>query len=169
MSPIFEILLALASIAGVFVGFGALVVLSDHGAARISEMHSVRAVVLIGIITLVGALMPVGLGSFELSDRVLWGWSGGAFLVLIWFSLTHSTNRPVLLTMMRTDLKASLFFWLVLEPPIQIPLLFCIFGTFPQHAPAFYVVAVVVNLFQCALTLVQVVFARVQRLGDGSP
>lgn len=166
MDPIFEILVALAGIAGVFVGFGALVVLSEHDDAVASEMHMVRSVVTIGLLTLVGALVPVALGSFGVDDRLLWGWSGGAFLVLIWFGLLHPTNRPVLATMMRADLKASLFFWLILEPLIQLPLFLCMFGILTQYAHAFYMIAVVINLIQCAQTLIQVVYARVERADD---
>ena len=110
MDPIFEIYVALAGIAGVFVGFGALVVLSDYDDAVISEMHMVRSVVTIGLLSLVGALVPVALGSFGVGERLLWGWSSAAFLTLIWF-----------------------------------------------------------GLLQCAQTLIQVVYARVERVDDRSP
>lgn len=149
-----------------FVGFGALVVLSEYDDAVVSEMHMVRSVVTIGLLTLVGALVPVALGSFGVSDRLLWGCSGGAFLFLIWFGLLHPANRPVLVAMMRADLKASLFFWLVLEPLIQIPLFLCVFGILPEYARAFYMIAVIINLIQCAQTLIQVVYARVERAGN---
>jgi hypothetical protein len=163
LSPTSDLLAALAGIAGIFVGFGALVVLSDDSAATTEELHMVRAVVSIGLITLVGALIPLGLGGFGLEDRQLWGWSSAAFLAVIWFGLLHPTNRPVLATMFRTNLRAALFFWLVLEPPIQVPLLLGVFGVFSSHASALYIVAVVLNLFQCAQTLVQVVYIRVNR------
>lgn len=168
MNPIFEIFVALAGIAGVFVGFGALVVLSKYDDTVASEMHMVRSVVTIGLLTLVGALVPVALGSFGVDDRLLWGWSGGIFLFLIWLGLLHPTNRPVLVTMIRADPKASLFFWLVLEPLIQVPLFLCVFGVFPRYAHAFYMIAVIINLIQCAQTLIQVVYARVERTDDRS-
>ena len=162
MSPVVDLLASLAAIAGIFVGFGALVVLSDDSESTVGELHMVRSVVTIGLLTLVGALIPLGLGEFGLGDRTLWGWSGGLFLALIWFGLLHPANRPVH-AMVRTDPRAAAFFWLVLEPPIQVPLLFCVFGIFPQHAAAFYTLAVVLNLFQCAQTLVQAVYMRVER------
>ena len=168
MDPIFEIFVGLAGIAGVFVGFGALVVLSDHDETVVSEMHMVRSVVAIGLLTLVGALVPVGIASFEVDNRLLWGLSGGVFLALIWMGLLHPTNRPVLATMMRSDLKASLFFWLVLEPLIQVPLFFCLFGVLPEYAHALYMIAVIINLIQCAQTLLQVVYARVDRVNRTS-
>jgi len=65
--------------------------------------------------------------------------------------------------MIRNDPRAALVFWLVLEPPIQVPLVLCVLGIFPQHAQALYTLAVVVNLLQCAQTLVQVVYGRVDR------
>lgn len=120
MDPVFEIFVALAGIAGIFVGFGSLVVLSEHDDAVVPELHMVRSVVSIGLLTLVGALVPVAVASFGVDGRLLWGVSGGAFLALIWIGLLHPTNRPGLATMMRSDVKASLFFWLVLEPLIQV-------------------------------------------------
>lgn len=167
MSPALDLLAALAGIAGIFVGFGALVVLAEDHEATKHELHMVRAVVAIGVLTLVGALIPLGLSGFDLGARALWGWSSAAFFGLIWFSLLHPTNRPVIVTMIRTDLRAALFFWLVLEPPIQIPLVLVIFGVSPRFAPALYTVAVVINLLQCAQTLVQVVYLRVERSGSG--
>jgi len=163
MSPVVDLLASLAAIAGIFVGFGALVVLSDDSESTVGELHMVRSVVTIGLLTLVGALIPLGLGGFGLGNRTLWGLSGGLFLALIWFGLLHPANRPVLATMIRTDPRAAAFFWLVLEPPIQVPLLFCVFGIFPQHAASLHTLAVVLNLFQCAQTLVQVVYMRVER------
>jgi len=63
----------------------------------------------------------------------------------------------------RTVSRGALSFWLILEPPIQNPLLLYVFGVYRQHAPALYTVAVVLDLFQCARTLVQVVNMRVAR------
>ena len=61
------------------------------------------------------------------------------------------------------DPLASASFWLVLEPPIQIPLLFLVLGNFSRHAAAFRTLAVVICLFQCAHTPVQVAYVRVER------
>ena len=168
MDSIYDILVGLAGIAGVFVGFGALVVLSEDDRAKIAEMHMVRSVVAIGLLTLVGALVPVALSAFGLGERWLWGGSGALFLAMIWFGLLHPTNRPVLATMMRTDVRASIFFWLVLEPLIQVPLVLCVVGLFPAYAPAFYLVAVIINLGQSAQTLLQAVYARIARADEAA-
>lgn len=64
MNPSFDLLVSLAEIAGVFVGFGALIVLSQQVEEGSPERHMVRQVVVIGLLTLVGALLPVGIAQF---------------------------------------------------------------------------------------------------------
>ena len=73
-----DLLVSLAGIAGVFVGFGALVALTENNEARIEELHLVRNVVVVGLLTLVAALLPVAIGAFGVGDRALWGWAAGA-------------------------------------------------------------------------------------------
>ena len=45
MSSVGDLLASLAAIAGIFVGFGALVVLSEHTESTFSELHVVRSAV----------------------------------------------------------------------------------------------------------------------------
>jgi hypothetical protein len=87
MSPVFDLLASLAAIAAIFVGFGTLVVLSEDSNAPVAELHMVRSVVAIGLLTLVLALIPLALWDFGLSDRWLRRISDGLFLTLIWFGL----------------------------------------------------------------------------------
>jgi len=108
MEALFDLYLSLAAIAGVFVGFGALIILSSDSGNSKEEQHMVRAVVSLGLLTLVGALFPVGFGQYVQEAHILWGVSGGFFLGLIWFGLLNRTNRPVLQTMIKRDIKAAL-------------------------------------------------------------
>ncbi len=48
MNPTFDLLVSLAEIGGVFVGFGALIVLSQQVEEGSPEQHMVRQVVVIG-------------------------------------------------------------------------------------------------------------------------
>jgi len=43
MSPVVDLLASLAAIAGIFVGFGALVVLSKDSDSTVPELHMVRS------------------------------------------------------------------------------------------------------------------------------
>ena len=89
MSSTADLLGALAGIAGIFVGFGALVVLGEDDDATAPELHMVRGVVTIGLLTLVGALVPLGLGGMKDSPTSHAGGSGvvsqeiGALLELL--------------------------------------------------------------------------------------
>ena len=83
MDPTFDLLVSLAGIAGVFVGFGALVVLTEDNDTVIAELHMTRSVVAVGLLTMVGALVPIGIGMFGVAEATLWRWASGVFLTLI--------------------------------------------------------------------------------------
>jgi hypothetical protein len=159
----FDLLSSLAEIAGVFIGFGALIILSGKGDDDAPEAAMVRQVVAIGLLTLVGALVPVGLAQVGLEGLVLWRASSAIFFGLIWYSILHPTSRRLIMAQMRTAPRSAAFFWLVLEPPIQVPLILVMLGLFPERASGLFTLAVVVNLVECAQLLAQVTYARVAR------
>jgi len=165
LNPSFDLLVSLAEIAGIFVGFGALIVLSHQGDERVPEQQMVRQVVVIGLLTLVGALLPVGLAQLGLDGSLLWRWSSGGFFALIWFALLHPSSWPLIIAQARSNPRAAAFFWIVLETPIQVPLILAILGFFPAKVAGLYTVAVVVNLIEAAQLLAQIVYARVARSG----
>ena len=165
MTESFDLLTSLAEIAGIFIGFGALIVLSSAKDEDRAEMSMVRQVVVSGLVTLVGALIPIGVAQLGISGGLLWRVSGGCFLAVIWFAILHPTSRPLLIAQFRNDPRAAAFFWFVLEPPIQVPLLLAVLGAFPSRAAGLYTVAVVINLIQGAQLLAQVVYARIERTG----
>ena len=81
----FDLFLSIAEIAGVFVGFGALIsLLRDHQEEGRVMLH---AVIANGLVVLVAALIPVALSQYGLTGRALWGSSSGAFLVLCWAAI----------------------------------------------------------------------------------
>ena len=62
---------------------------------------------------------------------------------------------------MRIEMAASRltsFMWVMLEVPIQASLILVIFGFFAPLAPALYTAALVLNLFQAAAAMGQLVF-----------
>ena len=62
-----ELFMELAGIAGVFVGFGALIALRSGGASEPQEVSPVRVTVAMGVMTIIGALAPVTLGRYDLT------------------------------------------------------------------------------------------------------
>ena len=67
-----DLLVQLAGIAGVFVGFGALISVRSGGPSEASEVNSIRWVVTIAIWVVIVALAPVIISRYDISDRELW-------------------------------------------------------------------------------------------------
>jgi len=155
-------LLAIAQIAGVFVGFGALISVSSDqaGSARVA----LRGVVTIGLVVLVAALLPVGLARYALPGDVLWRGASAGFLVLVWLALHMLLASPEHRAWMGRDAKEhpafTVFFWIFLEVPIQAALVLALIGVAPTYAAALYVTALLLNLFEAALLLARLVVAR---------
>jgi hypothetical protein len=157
-----DLFLSIAEIAGIFIGFGALISFSsDRGPA---SRVGLRNVVAIGLLVLVAAVVPVGLSHYGLTGRALWGWSSGAFLLFIWTTILGVHRDREHREWAKADAKANpalaILFWVFLEVPIQVPLALAILGVAPSLASAFYVTALVLNLFQAAFVLARLVFAR---------
>jgi hypothetical protein len=50
-----------------------------------------------------------------------------------------------------------MFFWILLEGPINIALILIVIGIYPDLEPAFYITALLFHLFEAAFILVQIV------------
>ena len=67
-----ELFLSLAEIAGVFVGFGALIAVRSGGTMEASEVNGIRWVVTIAIWVVIAALAPIIISSYDLTGHELW-------------------------------------------------------------------------------------------------
>jgi len=76
-----ELFIHLAEIAGVFVGFGALIAVRSGGASGPLEVGFTRSMVTMGVLVVVAGLAPVTLGFFDLADHEIWALSSILFLV----------------------------------------------------------------------------------------
>jgi hypothetical protein len=156
--------IAIAEIAGVFVGFGALISVTRRSDVEPAQLGAIRAVVTAGLTVVVAALIPVALAAYDIGERTLWFWSSLAFLGLSWavigLSIRASANRRLLASLARNQPMSSLFFWLVLELPIQVPLILAVLGVARDLDSAFYVTALAFNLFEAAFVLAQFVYSQ---------
>lgn len=154
----------IAEIAGVFVGFGALISITRRSDAATEQVGAVRAVVTAGLTVVVAALVPVALAAYGLAGATVWWVAGLAFLILSWASivlaLRSAANRRLVTSLARERPAASAFFWLALELPIQVPLALIVLGLLPDLVPALYLTALVFTLFEAAFVLTQFVWAR---------
>lgn len=160
-----ELLVMMAEIAGVFVGFGALISVTRRSQIENSQIGQLQAVVTIGLVVMVAALIPVGLDRYGVSGHDLWLISSLLFLLLSWAVIVLSLRRPEsrrqVITQARSNPLSAVFFWVLLELPVQIPLFLTVLGVRPELDPAFYLTALVFNLFEAAFVLAQLVYSQV--------
>ncbi len=160
-----DVFLALAGIAGIFVGFAALIGLTGEEEVDTARFIDIRGVVTIGLLLIVVALVPVVLGRYGLVGHTLWLTSSLIFLAVLWTVSIYGMRRPENRAAMRAQARAAprlyIFFWVGLEAPIQIPLILTVLGLFPNLEPAFYLTALVFQLFEAAYVLSELVYWRI--------
>ncbi len=174
-----ELFLSLAEIAGVFVGFGALISVRSGGASGRIEVGYTRGMVALGVLTVVAALAPVTLGLFDLAEHEIWALSSALVLVgLIVFVVAQSrtaeyrANVAAGIEATRTrsraqslavfDTVASMLYMIaVVLAPIVVVL-----GLAPELETALYFAVVVLILLGAAWLLLELVFS--QRLPESA-
>ena len=156
--------IAIAEIAGVFVGFAALISVTRRSDIESQQLAQIQAVVTSGLLVVVAALIPVGLEFYGVSGHGLWVASAISYLVLNWvvisLALRRQANRELAKTQARTSPLGAALFW-ILELAIQVSLVLVIFGVNRDVDIAFYVTALVLHLFEAAFVLAQLVYAQV--------
>ncbi len=158
-----ELLMHLAEIAGVFVGFGALISIRSE-AIRDEEVMMIRAIVLYGIMVVITAIFPVVISGFGVAGDGLWTMSAWVFLALWWASsilnrwdfersrvLAAITGR----TRMRMEAPAVPI-WLSMNGALVLILT----GRLPESEPALYLAAVALNLLLTAQMLIYLVYLQ---------
>ena len=156
-----EFFIAIAEIAGVFVGFGALISLTRKNAIDFPQLGRLRGVVSVGLVVMVAALIPVGISRYGITGHDLWLVCSIIFLFLVWaqilWGLRKSEYRELLTKQTLDSPIVSMFFWILLEAPIHISLVLAIIGIYPDLEPAFYTTALLFHLFEATFLLVQIV------------
>ena len=89
-----EVLVALAGIAGVFVGFGALISVRSDGADGARELVYIRGVVWLGLLVIVAAVFPVTLGRYGIDGHEVSMPSSLLGLVLYWAMIVVNSLTP---------------------------------------------------------------------------
>jgi hypothetical protein len=164
-----ELFLSLAEIAGVFVGFGALIAVRSSGPSEAQEISYMRAVVVMGMVTIVAALAPVVLDRYGVAGHQAWTLS--AVVALVGFvvmagamartpeyraswSAELATPRPRWLSIVGSA-GALLYYGPLVLLPIVIVL-----GVAPEQEAAFYLTFVVLIMLGAAWSLLGLVLAQ---------
>ncbi len=158
-----DLFMELAGIAGVFVGFGALIAVRAGGTSDIFEVAWMRAVVSIGLVAVLAALAPVVISRYGLTEHQVWAVS--SILFLVGFTGTFLINnlspeaRAEGVDPVRRSIKVVRFAaWLpsmafLFLAPIAIAL-----GLAPALEEAIYFTLVALALAWCAIALLMLVF-----------
>jgi hypothetical protein len=156
-----ELFIAIAEIAGVFVGFGALISLTRKDSIDFRKLGRLRGVVSVGLVVIVAALIPVGISRYGVTGHNFWLLCSIIFLFLVWAQIFLSLRKPeyrTLLTKQTLDSPlVSMFFWILLEAPIHVSLILALTGIYPDLEPAFYTTALLFHLFEATFLLTQIV------------
>lgn len=159
----FDLFLGIAEIAGVFVGFGSLIRVTSRPDMTATQLGQIRAVVTTGLTVIVAGLIPIGLHHYGLTGHLLWSLSSLVFLLMSWaailLSLRRQELRELAISQVRTRPIQAGFFWILLELPIQLPLLLTVLRLRPGLEPAFYLTALAFSLFEAAFVLTQFVYS----------
>jgi archaellum biogenesis protein FlaJ (TadC family) len=159
-----EMFLSLAEIAGVFVGFGALISVRAGGASDAHEVSYIRWVMSMAIWVVVTALAPVIISGYDLAGHELWLVCSLLALILFFGVIVVNNRTPEtredIAAMSRATRMREQAANLVLVVPMIGVLILVVLGLFPGQEPALYLTAVGLGLFANALVLLYLVFSH---------
>ncbi len=164
-----ERFLSLAEIAGVFVGFGALIAVRSGGPTQAGEVTGIRWVMSNAIWVVIAALTPIIISGYGLTGHQLW--LVGSLLALVLFAVMIIVNgrAPENLAELAAARAATPRATRVVAygPTIWLPvvllalaLALVALGFFPDQEQALYLTAVGFGLFMSAMGLFVMVFEQ---------
>ena len=156
-------LFAIAEIAGVFIGFAALVTVvarRSEGESRIEDTFKLASVIIVNVMIITAALFPVVLDRYGLAPSTVWRIASGFLFVVNLFQIAFlsRTTQGYVAFARRRALGVAV---VSLSPFFHIPLLLCIFGVMPNFAPAFFLTAIVAAIFQSSLFFSDLVISMI--------
>jgi hypothetical protein len=162
--------LELAGIAGVFVGFGALIAVRSSGASP-DEVGFMRGVVSFGLLTVVAALAPLTVGRYALPPHQVWAVSSvlvlaGLVGLIVAMGRTPEYRRNMATAWGSGGLK-------VIENVASVPLVIALvagpivilLGMAPAFEAALYFTLVVLLLLCAGWVLLDLVFSQRRAAG----
>jgi hypothetical protein len=162
-----ELLIALAEIAGVFVGFAALISVRGAGTSEAHEVTFIRVVVWTAVWVVIAALAPVVISRYDITGHELWLVSSLVVLALfhvMWIASRRTPEHKVdMASYPRTMIVEYTFLMGLLMVPMNIALILVVLGLFPDQEPALYLTAVVLVLFLGASVLLSLVYSQGRR------
>jgi uncharacterized membrane protein YbhN (UPF0104 family) len=168
-----ELFIHLAEIAGVFVGFGALIAVRSGGASGRLEVGYTRGMVAFGVLVIVAGLATVTLSFFELTEHQIWALSSVVVLAGLVVVLSAMGRTPEYRANMAAHIEAirtpspsrwiAMVEWaatvVIMLAVLLIPLVILL-GVAPDLEAGLYFALVAVLLLNAAWLLLDLVFAQ---------
>jgi hypothetical protein len=164
-----DLFVGLAGIAGVFVGFAALIAVRSGGPAEPVEVAGMRMMVSMAMLTIVAALAPVALGRYDLTDHQVWALSGALILAGLLLIIVVSSRTPEYRAGWATsiaesrltpsDVVAWAFYALYMTVLVLAPIVI-VLGVVSELEAALYFTVVVLILLGAGWILLALVFAQ---------
>jgi hypothetical protein len=168
-----EVLVPLAEIAGVFVGFAALIAVRSGGPTAPEEIAPMRVVVSMGMMTIIAGLIPGVFGRFALTEHEVWALSSAVVLVAWLLSLAANFRTPEARAVWSAETAeqraGSSQRWIAAAVWVAYVLLMALWtltpvviiaGVVPELEAALYYALVALYLFGAGWTLLSMVFAQ---------
>jgi len=169
-----DLFLSLAEIAGVFVGFGALISVRSGGPSEAHEVTYIRWVVSIAIWVVIAALAPVIISRYDITGHELWMACSLVAVVLFAVMYTvngrapeHQADAAAILAAAPRAAAPRVALVMVAGSTIWLPgaavvlaLALVVLGLFPDQEQALYLTAVGLGLFMGAIGLFVMVFSQ---------
>ena len=162
-----ELLIPLAEIAGVFVGFGALIAVRSAATSETHELVYIESVVSMAIWVVIAALVPVIVGGYGVTGHALWVVCSllalvlfAAIIIVVRRTPEHRAEADATwgaIPVMRLAVVFGSTIWLPIAS-IAVALVLVVVGLFPDQEPALYVTAVSLGLFEAGFLLLVLVF-----------
>lgn len=162
-----DLFVSLAELAGVFVGFGALIAVRRRGSIELSDFNGIRWVVTTGIWAVITALVPAIVGGYGVTGHELWLVSSLFALALLAIMIVVFLRTPENVAQVQISLTTlpRTVIVLVMAPTIWLPLVslvvalvIVVLGVMPNQEQALYLTAVGLGLVMSALGLFVEVF-----------
>ena len=168
-----ELFMELAGIAGVFVGFGALIAVRGGGVSGREEVAGVRGVVSMGALTIAAALAPVTLSRYDLTEHQVWALSAVLVVVGLVVMIGAMARTPEYRANWSVEMEAARTAqrprWLVAVEGaayvlgmlawVGIPII-VVLGVAPDLDAALYFTVVVLSLAMAGWTLLGLVYLQ---------
>jgi hypothetical protein len=144
-----------AQIAGVFVGFGALIAFSAPKTTTAAQRQAMTGCVMTGLFVVVAALLPVLLFAYGMTSATVWFVSAGVILICDW--ITIWPQREAFVDTLKQGNPWAILFLFGVESGVQLPLVLILLPVLSDQSAALYATMLIVSIFQAAYLMMLLV------------